>query len=327
MNTGPLPPHTERTIVSLSGDEDKKWLSDFLCFVRSDFIEVFRASGEDVASRMNSRKITYQQIGFRCRFCAHLPHEFRARRSAAFPSSISRIYQSLCLIVHHHFDRCDQVPKEKMAEYSALKAAPGLKNTASKHYWYDSARRMGMMDTTTGIMFNESMMTQRDAGAVSSSGVQRSCSVTSDLDAPDHVVEPDDCRLVPDYLITLMMQVQPVYLTEPERVGNRKGLALGMPGLGCRHCCKANRRGWAVYLPKRRLLPIRMKLLCQHLERCSYCPHDIKMHLAQLKISCEQETNAAEQKRFFNRIWARLHGRIPSGVPADCSSSRSGLLS
>lgn len=322
MNTGPLPRHTERTIVSLSGVEDENWLSDFLCFVRSDLIEVFRASGEDVAMRINSKKITYQQIGFRCRFCAHLPHDLRACRSATFPSSIDRIYQSLNMIIRDHFVRCDQVPKDKMAEFSALKAVPSLK-TASKQYWYDSARRLGMMDTPMGIMLDESMTTQRQAGAVSL-GIPRSSSVASDPDAPNHVVGPNDRHLVPDYLFTLMMQVQPVYLTQPERVGSRKGFALGMPGLGCRHCYKAVRIGWAFYPPKRRLLPIRIKVLRQHLERCSHCPQEIKMYLAHLEKSGEQESDADKQKMFFDRIWARIHGSIPAGVPADCST---GILS
>lgn len=35
--------------------------------------------------------------------------------------------------------------------------------------------------------------------------------------------------------------------------------------------------------------------------------------------SVEQKSDTAKQEMFFNFIWANFHGRIPAGVPADCS--------
>ena len=129
---GPLPKLSERIIVPLATDEDANWLSEFLCFVRSEMVEVFRANGEDVASRMNSKKVAYQQIGIRCRYCAHLPHHDRAIRSSAFPSSVERIYQSLTMIIREHFARCDEIPQEKMDLFGSLRTAPSHGATGSK---------------------------------------------------------------------------------------------------------------------------------------------------------------------------------------------------
>jgi hypothetical protein len=61
--------------------------------------------------------------------------------------------------------------------------------------------------------------------------------------------------------------------------------------------------------------------MCQHLECCSHnCPEEVKMRFAHLEKSRVQETDATERKRFFDRIWARIHSRIPLGVPADFST-------
>jgi len=53
---GPLPHFSKRRCVPLATDEDENWLSEFLCFIRSELVEVFRASNDDVASRINSKK-------------------------------------------------------------------------------------------------------------------------------------------------------------------------------------------------------------------------------------------------------------------------------
>merc|ERR1712238_304412 len=75
-----------RQITTLGCDGDKNWLSSFLCFVRSDCVEVFVATNDDIAYRRNSRKIKLGQVGIRCRFCVYLSHQQRSGRSCSFPS-------------------------------------------------------------------------------------------------------------------------------------------------------------------------------------------------------------------------------------------------
>eukprot|EP00957_Ditylum_brightwellii_P134707 10269853-Ditylum_brightwellii.AAC.1 len=43
-------------IPRLSSDDDQKWLSEFLCLVRSEFVDIFLATQDDVSSRMDSNK-------------------------------------------------------------------------------------------------------------------------------------------------------------------------------------------------------------------------------------------------------------------------------
>lgn len=93
---GAIEPFTNRTSFHLGIDEDSNWLSEFHCHVRSELVEIFLASSEDVKARNNS--IAYHQVGIRCRFCAHMTPSARAGRSSAFPSSLRQIYQSFTMV-------------------------------------------------------------------------------------------------------------------------------------------------------------------------------------------------------------------------------------
>ena len=151
-----LAPYYQRRIVPLSTEDDENWLSEFLCFVRSHCAEVFVASNEDVASRMNSKKVLLDQVGVRCRFCAHLPHRERTGRSSSFPSSLSRIYQSLTMMLRDHFTKCPAMPDHLKERYLCLKANASQGATDSKRYWVESAKSLGLVDTDEGIRYGRS---------------------------------------------------------------------------------------------------------------------------------------------------------------------------
>lgn len=148
-----LQPFYNRQILALSTDDDENWLSEFLCFVRSQCVEVFSATREDVASRMNSKKVLLGQVGIRCRFCAHIPHRERTGRSSSFPSSINRIYQSLTMMLRDHFTKCHAMPPAIKERYLCLKANASQGATDSKKYWIVSAHALGLVDSDEGIRF------------------------------------------------------------------------------------------------------------------------------------------------------------------------------
>ena len=140
-----LLPYYNRHILSLCTSDDENWLSEFLCFVRSQCVEVFEATSDDVAARMNSKKVLKGQVGIRCRFCAHLPHRERMGRSSSFPSSINRIYQSLTMMLRDHFTKCNAMPPELKDRYLSLKANASQGATDSKRYWIDSGKTILQM--------------------------------------------------------------------------------------------------------------------------------------------------------------------------------------
>ena len=98
-----IPHYTGRLILPMSVPDDPTRLSTYLCFVRSDCVEVFEATDRDVTMRLNSKLIYPRQVGIRCRFCSHIHHRDRSGRSTSFPSSLSRIYQSLTMMLREHF--------------------------------------------------------------------------------------------------------------------------------------------------------------------------------------------------------------------------------
>lgn len=151
--SGALQPYYNRQVLTLCTDGDENWLSEFLVFVRQECLEVFPASEHDVSSRMNSKKVLFNQVGIRCRYCAHVPPRERTGRASSFPSSINRIYQSLTMMLRDHFTKCRAMPPDVKERYLDLKASTCQGATDSKNYWIRSATKLGLVDSEGGIRF------------------------------------------------------------------------------------------------------------------------------------------------------------------------------
>lgn len=150
--------YSNRKIRTLETHGDSIWLSDFLCFLRRECCEVFIAEEKDVQERRKSKQINLNQVGIRCRFCAHLPHNIRVGRSSCFPSSVDRIYQSVTMMIREHFPICDQFPDDVRRKYIYLKKSTKKGEMESKAHWKRAARELGMVDTPTGIYFESDLI-------------------------------------------------------------------------------------------------------------------------------------------------------------------------
>eukprot|EP00957_Ditylum_brightwellii_P163898 12477737-Ditylum_brightwellii.AAC.1 len=113
------------------------------------------ASEDDVIFRLNSKKVILGQVGIRCQFCAHLSHKKRGARSSTFPSSLNRIYQSLTMMIRDHFENCAAMPSDLKAQYKDIKATASQGVDGSKQYWVLSAKKLGLVDTDSGIFFKD----------------------------------------------------------------------------------------------------------------------------------------------------------------------------
>ena len=107
-------------IVMLALSEDKEWLSEYDCFLRSN-IEVFAADEKDVACARADRKlgISVGQCGIRCLHCAVAVSRYsdgrRGTRGAAvvFPTSTSSIYECVKDFHRNHLENhCPHLPRE-----------------------------------------------------------------------------------------------------------------------------------------------------------------------------------------------------------------------
>jgi hypothetical protein len=302
---GPIDSYAGRSFFPLGIEEDPNWLSEFHCYVRSDLVEVFRASYNDVKARNNS--IAYQQVGVRCRFCAHMSPSARAGRSSAFPSSLRQMYQSFTMMLRDHFANCDAMPTQAHDKFVLLKDKPAQGATDSKRYWIYSATKIGMADSSDGLMMNE--QTRAVGAQLPPFGTVANQKWEDEVYSSVPLVLPSDRPLVAEFLFVLMSQVQPIRLTEAECIGNRRSLRVGLPGFGCRYCCQQKRLGLCRMFPaRRRTLPSKVNDLYDHLCRCTLCPKPVKDLIESTKHQMNTGFNADQggDREFFDRVWSRL---------------------
>ena len=297
--------YTERPMFALGIDEDANWLSEFHCFVRGELTEVFRASHEDCKSRNNA--ITFDQVGIRCRFCAHKGVNGKVGRSSAFPSSCRQIYQSFTMMLREHFPKCNCIPPEVRQKFSALKDTPSQGATDSKRYWVYSAMRLGFTDTPEGIMISEASILS--ASKLAPFGNEASEPWPDDTKNSIALVNPSEEGTVDRYLFNLVSHLQVVHLTKTERIGNRRNVQQGLPGFACRFCCQHRRLGLCRLFPaRRRTLPDKLNDMYDHIRRCSVTPLAIKEQLSLLKEQASDDvmSDRDEAKEFFDRVWSRM---------------------
>jgi len=301
IDEAPVENYTQRTFLPLGIEEDNNWLSELHCLVRLNFMEVFRAGRQEVASRSANKKIAYLQVGVRCRYCAHLPSNLKAARSSAFPSSIRQIYQSFTMMLRDHFAQCMYIPEAGKVRFKTLKTGATQGASHSKHYWYYSAKKVGLIDTDNGIVVNEdSLAAGKSLPPFGSHDGQATASTQKML------VVPEDRAIVDNFLYMLMSQACLVNLLPSEQIGCRKSLKDGMPGFGCRHCAEVGWLGLSRIFPaRRRTLKSKIDDLYSHLKRCARCPSDVKILLERLerqRVSFDTEG----ERLFFDQIWSRL---------------------
>lgn len=305
-------PWFQRLCVPFSSDEDPNWLSEFLCFVRSDLLEVFRAGEEDVRSRNSSKKVVCGQVGIRCRYCAHLPSSRRATRSSSYPFTISRIYQSLTMMIRDHFGACEQVPPSVKERFFKLKGKTSQGATGSNTYWEESAKKLGLVDSEQGIWLSSTTTKPHSSDCAGDDGPPQE-DKSGNANPTTLLVLEEDRRLISTYLFALINNVQLIHMDDSERIGNRKNLQSGLPGIGCRHCCQNGRKGLCRLFPsRRRTLPAKIHDMYDHIRRCTLCPSEMRQELVRLKNGSDMGGSNSTQRmlsgerEFFDKVWVRM---------------------
>jgi hypothetical protein len=74
-----------------------------------------------------------------------------------YPSSISRIYQTVADMQRFHFEHCREIPKQVLQIYRNLKTTRPRGVGSPQAYWVQSAKSMGLVDTDNGIRFDVDM--------------------------------------------------------------------------------------------------------------------------------------------------------------------------
>lgn len=147
-----------RVVFRLYRDADTASLSDRQCYVRQYFVQVFTATDREVSMRhtKGAQKLRVGQVGIRCVFCQHLDPKERAERAVCYPSSVSRIYQTVADMQRFHFEACESIPTKMKLTYRALKTTRPRGMGSPQQYWIQSAYDLGLVDTDKGIRHDAS---------------------------------------------------------------------------------------------------------------------------------------------------------------------------
>jgi hypothetical protein len=153
--------YQKRMLLAMPSDTDS--LSDRQCYVRSEMVEIFAATDKDVAARHSkgAQKLDLGQVGIRCVYCSHLRARDRAERAVCYPSSISRIYQTVADMQRFHFEQCREVPDHVRQVYKKLKTTRPRGVGSPQTYWIQSAKTLGLQDTGGGIRFDTDLAKQQ----------------------------------------------------------------------------------------------------------------------------------------------------------------------
>jgi len=332
-----LPPFEEaqtphwmvRTYIPFSIEEDPNWLSSFQCYIRAEILELFRVNDEGIRIRNAAKSLSMNQVGIRCRFCAHLQvsdhlfcpralttaqwlessplllasltpvllfmtsqHGTRANRASCFPSKIDKIYQSFTMMLREHFAACEEIPEREKQRFTELQNMNAQGASNAKGYWEHAARKKGLVDLSEKN--GRSGIHIFDATVSNAAMIPPfgSSPRFSEPSTPVKLVYSSDQGTVSDFLYALMDQTYRVHLAPSERTGNRKTLDPGMPGFGCRYCYEAGRMGLCRLFPaRRRTIHSKIPDLYDHMKRCNLCPENVKQNLINLHNENEAESS------------------------------------
>ena len=105
-----------------------------------------------------NKPVSLGQVGIRCMHCRDDPVMERGQQAVSYPSLISGIYNSVQTMLRMHFDSCLAMPPDIRRKIEQLRQSASSRG-GRKQYWMDSAKRLGLIDTTHGIYFSRCPLT------------------------------------------------------------------------------------------------------------------------------------------------------------------------
>lgn len=139
------------------------------------------------------------------------------------------------------------------------------------------------------------------------------------------LVVAKDRDLIPDALFVALGQMKPCRLQQSDRVGCYKTRSLGFLGMSCKHC--GGQPGFGRYFPNsvRSLAQTTTsQTILKHIGgKCRFCPPNVRKAVLELQRQQAHKEHITtgrprygSRKIFFQRMWARLHGKSADGETA-----------
>lgn len=305
--------------VRLTKTDDSNWLSEMECFARSELVEVFTLSKDELNDNAGRKEPSEGQVGIRCTFCKSLDPSERPASFAALPDTLSSIHTKVTDMIRLHFPNCPAMPDDARATFKSYKGFDAkVANDDSQQYWVDAARDIGLMnippdecDTNSwGITFRRDPLEPSPADELD---LEQSNSIPDDY-GENSLLVPDDRGSCTDHVMLLLRQVRPCCFQKSDmRAGpasRGRDRTLGFPGLACIHCVGRNATGRYFPISPKNLTDNTVNSLQTHVAACYHCPEPIKASLAYLShrsILQKAELSGSWKKAFFQKVWDRLH--------------------
>ena len=305
--------------VRLTKTDDTHWLSEMECFARSELVEVFTLSADEIHDYAGRKEPAEGQVGIRCTFCKSLDHSERPASCVALPDTVLGIHTKVTDMIRLHFPNCPSLPDDARATFKSYKGFDAkVANDDSQQYWVDAARDIGLMDIAPdvnapgawGITFRRDPLEPSPADEL-----DLEPSVGASLGkGKNMLVHEDDRGTCTDHVMLLLRQVRPCRFQKSDirasTVSRGRDRTIGFPGLCCKHCIDRNSLGRYFPVSPKNLTDSTVNSLQTHVASCNYCPEPIKASLAYLShrsILQKTELSGSWKKVFFQKVWDRLH--------------------
>jgi hypothetical protein len=334
LNTSNVPEKRFTGKVVLALPEDENFLSPLRCFLRKN-VCAFTASQQDIAVRTPTTfSVRVGQVGVGCVHCLAVSPKSRSNRAVCFPFAMGRIYQSVADIQRFHLGECRMMPQSVRTEFLRLQSesAKGSRGLATRMYWIDSAKKIGLTDGPSGMYFHRdpslpSLSSHSFASVENYDATVRAAKNNDSSRENLTLVVPEDKPTIAEFLYLVMEQLRPCRFTDADR-NKRRSKSVGCIGVECKHCAgKIDGRKFfwsSVSAAESNFVSVH-----SHMLTCKYIPEPLRAELTMLKTLRREQTSrlkTGSQKAFFIRVWSRLHGEPVPPQPSEDTKKLGGKV-
>ena len=298
--------------------EDKYWLSPFRVLIR-ECIELSAATKIDIQdrSKRGGTKIPIKlgQVGLRCKYCANMPSSGRTKGAVSFPHSIRVMHQSVRNWQRYHFVSCKEIPQSIRNKFRSLQSLKSPSANASLQYWYDSARFLGLINTSNGIFFGESVPLPKISTVQIEDSDEDNESGNGTVTETKSLVHLFETVQIPKFMHTLFDQFVPI---KYKRSDNNKSKEKSRRGYACIHCDRYDSPSKFFVHNSNDLKDYSKAHL--HIMKCFSCPDEVKslLILHHYNLKDESKSLGDWEDPFIDKIWNSIECS-PKVTKNECS--------
>ena len=179
------------------------------------------------------------------------------------------------------------VPEAVRTRFLDLQSASskGSKGLATRQYWVTSAKKLGLVDSDSGIRFGRDPSIPLEKAVSLDILAQVASDVTT---AGKPLVLPEDKPHIAGFLYVVMKQLQPCRFTEADR-NKRRLKDVGCIGVECKHCA-GQVDGRKFFWSSVSAVESNFVSVHTHMMECKMIPKEMKTKLAHLKTLRKEQT-------------------------------------